>query len=831
MSAIIERDIQSALMVACADAGIEYKHVPVDGKWHRADLLNDRNGKADASIMLFSDGMGGIVMNWKQGEPRTFFVDDGRKLSDAEREERKRRADESRAKAEQERAARAARAADLSQIVLLAGRPLRSDHPYLISKGIPAHNGLREIPVKKLSATINYTPQSDDEPLTGRIIIAPIYSGIALLSLEFIDESGRKSALAGGAKSGGYWPKIDPHYGDAEKVIVCEGIADNLSLEVCNEGALVFAALSCGNLPKVAKTMRAFYPSAQIVIAGDLGNGAEKAREAAQAVGGVVAFPDFGLDRQDNQTDFNDMHLARGADAVRACIDAAVATMVEQPERLPQAVIQQEDDAPTEAESDEQVIERLAGLKPMQYDRVRKEEAKRLGVQVSTLDRMVASARSEGGDHDDGPFDSVEPWHEPVDGAALLADLVRLVRRFIVCDEATAHGSALWITMTWLIDSVDVAPIAAITAPEKRCGKSQLLFLMARLSSRALAASNISPPALFRAIEAWRPTLLIDEADAFMRENEELRGLLNSGHTRDSAYVIRTVGDDHTPKQFFVWGAKAIAGIGHLADTLMDRSITLELRRKLPHEQVDKLRHAEPGTFERLRSKLARWAEDNANAVRMARPALPDALHDRAADNWEPLLQIADVAGGQWPEIARRAALKLSGESEQSQSAGAELLTDIKSVFDKLNVSRISMADLLAELLADDEAPWKTWNRGREMTARQLGKKLSEYGIRSKTVKIGYDAPKGFTIDQFKDAFDRYLSSPMVSPVSPVTQSPSSTGAASAVTEAQSLGRVGIPSVTGKPLPHKAGDRVTNETGATRCEGSFVTDDEAEAEL
>ncbi|KAG0322623.1 hypothetical protein BGZ97_005283 [Linnemannia gamsii] len=161
--------------------------------------------------------------------------------------------------------------------------------------------------------------------------------------------------------------------------------------------------------------------------------------------------------------------------------------------------------------------------------------------------------------------------------------------------------------MTWFMDVINVAPIAVITAPEKRCGKSQLLFLIGKLAKQALTASNITPAALFRAVELWRPTLLIDEADAFMKENEELRGLLNCGHTRESAYVVRTVGEDHMPKLFFVWGAKAIAGIGHLADTLMDRSISLELRRKLPSEQIDKLRYAAPDLFDQLQM----WLEAN----------------------------------------------------------------------------------------------------------------------------------------------------------------------------------------------------------------------------
>lgn len=482
-------------------------------------------------------------------------------------------------------------------------------------------------------------------------------------------------------------------------------------------------------------------------------------------------------------------------------------------------------------ESDDKVIKRLAALTPMQYDRARKDEAKRLGVQVATLDRSVAAARGDAVDDPEGPFGSVAPWQEPVDGAALLSELTRVVRRFIVCDDTTARAAALWVAMTWVIDAVHVAPIAAITAPEKRCGKSQLLFLMGRLSCRPLAASNITPAALFRAIEAWKPTLLIDEADAFMRENEELRGLLNCGHTRESAFVVRTVGDDHTPKRFFVFGAKAIAGIGHLADTLMDRAIVLELRRKLPHESVDKLRHAEAGMFERLCAQLARWADDNEQAVRLTRPLVPASLHDRAGDNWEPLLQIADVVGGEWPHLARRAALKLSGGGEQSQSIGAELLADIKAVFDKRKVQRISIADLLAELLADHEAPWRTWKRGREMTCRELSKEVSTYGIASKTLRIGFTVAKGFDCEQFKDAFARYLPSPVDTPSSSVTRLQPHAGAAFDVTEAPLPNPGGNVSVTAKTVSGKACNRVTEETGGASEKGMTVIDDEAEDRL
>ncbi len=237
-----------------------------------------------------------------------------------------------------------------------------------------------------------------------------------------------------------------------------------------------------------------------------------------------------------------------------------------------------------------------------------------------------------------------------------------------------------------------------------------------------------------------------------------MRGLLNCGHTRDSAYIIRTVGDTFTPTRFNVWGAKALAGIGHLSETLMDRAIALELRRKMPHENVERLRHAEPELFDDLVSKLARFADDNRTALRGAKPALPNALHDRAQDNWEALIAIAELAGAAWLDRATRAALKLSGSDAESLSIGVELLTDIKELFDSNRMDKISTADLIVALCDDDEKPWATYNRGKAISPRQVSKRLGEYGIKSKNIRIGHSSvAKGFELDQFREAFARYL--------------------------------------------------------------------------
>lgn len=421
---------------------------------------------------------------------------------------------------------------------------------------------------------------------------------------------------------------------------------------------------------------------------------------------------------------------------------------------------------PMDDGSDDATIKRLSKLSPLEYDRIRKAEAERLNIRPTTLDKLVFAER-KGAVNTGLEIENVEPWPEPVNPEQLLTDISVCVSRFIVCEPDTANTVALWAAMTHFIDVVQVAPLAVITAPEKRCGKSQLLFLLGRLVNRPLSASNISPAALFRAIDAWQPTLLVDEADAFMKENEELRGLINCGHTRESAYVVRVVGENFTPTKFNVWGAKAISGIGHLADTLMDRAVVLELRRKMPHESVERLRHAEPGLFNMLASKLARFADDYRSQVWAARPHLPEQLNDRAQDNWEPLLAIADTAGGDWPQLARSAALKLSGTESDSMSIGVELLADIQEIFDIKKSDKLFTADLINALCDDDEKPWATYNRGKAIAPRQVSSRLKGYGIESKTIRIGYDTKKGFTKDQFQESFDRYLNSSKNSSLDP----------------------------------------------------------------
>jgi putative DNA primase/helicase len=450
---------------------------------------------------------------------------------------------------------------------------------------------------------------------------------------------------------------------------------------------------------------------------------------------------------------------------------------VTQPDTMPPTEAKAKAKAEAEAETETEA-EAEAGVET----ETEAEAGVETGVETETEKAKPTRKATKKNVSPDTPFADIEPWHEPINPAALLTEISATIKRFIVCSNETASAAALWIAMTWFMDVVQVAPLAVITAPEKRCGKTQLLTVLGHLVCKPLTASNITSAALFRSIDAWQPTLLIDEADAFMRENEELRGLINCGHTRNSAYIVRTVGTDFTPKQFNVWGAKAISGIGHLADTLMDRAIVLPLRRKLPTESVARLRYAEPKSWESLSRKLARFAQDFADEVGRARPDLPDELNDRAQDNWEPLLQIADTAGGDWPKRARIAAIALSSDGEQSQTIGVELLSDIHAIFEAKNVDRLSSADLVAALVEDEEKRWAGHNRGFPIKPAQVARLLREYNICSNTIRVFCTTKKGYLRNQFEDAFARYVLADPLPADLPVTPSQANADAGLAVT-------------------------------------------------
>jgi putative DNA primase/helicase len=402
--------------------------------------------------------------------------------------------------------------------------------------------------------------------------------------------------------------------------------------------------------------------------------------------------------------------------------------------------------------TDNAVIGELASLDPLEYELGRDLAAAGLGIRVSALDKLVKGRRAaRQAENAVLPHWNVEPSAESVDGAALLNNLRQIFRRYVVLPTGADIVLSLWVLHAWTMDAGDISPLMVLVSPTKRCGKTSVLILIYFLTPRSELSSNITAPALFRYIEDVRPTLLIDEADSFAKDNEELRGILNSGHTKAAANVIRNV--DHKPRRFSTWAPKAIATIGTLADTLEDRAVVVRLQRKPPGATVQRLGRRDNADFAALRSQAARWAADNFDKLADPDPKMPN-LNDRAADNWRPLLAIADLAGGTWPEEARRAACLLSGE-QQDGAIGVELLRDIRSTFGDDDVIRSS--DLVAKLTADAERPWAEWKHGRPLTQKQLAGLLAPFHIISLTVHPpGLPDGKGYRRIDFEEAWAAY---------------------------------------------------------------------------
>lgn len=382
--------------------------------------------------------------------------------------------------------------------------------------------------------------------------------------------------------------------------------------------------------------------------------------------------------------------------------------------------------------------------------------AKKIGVSVSMV-RKAVNGPNRGEAQSESIVEDIEPWDTPVDGLELLQLIHNILESHVVMELHCTVACALWISVTYAYDSFRIFPILAITSPEKRCGKTTLLELLAGLTYKPLLASNITPSAIFRTIEKCQPCLLIDEADTFLKDNEELRGIVNSGHTRRSAFVIRTNPTTLEVEKFSTWGPKAIALIGRLPETIADRSIPIRLERKTTCESVQRVGIDFDGEQRNFRRRMKRWGDDSAKLLKAVSPEIPDTGNDRAQDNWSPLLAIAELAGGNWPERARAAMLNLEKASD-TESIKQILLKDIRTIFGVQD--RISSKELVQGLVAIEDHPWSDWKKGKQLSQNGLANLLRPYAIQSKTIRIGESTPKGYMREQFADVFERYLPTP-----------------------------------------------------------------------
>lgn len=421
----------------------------------------------------------------------------------------------------------------------------------------------------------------------------------------------------------------------------------------------------------------------------------------------------------------------------------------------------------TQAELEPHVVKAAAKLGKGDLDRRKDALATLLGVKARTLTSLVKEETPSKGAVDDekpthSPFtDVLEPSEEEVDGDTLLDEIVALINRYVILTPAQAVSVACWVVFSYGFESMRICPQLLINSPAKRCGKSTLLELIVNLSLRPLAASNISPAAIYRAIEAWRPTLLIDEADTFLgsSSSEDMAGILNSGHNRGLAFVIRTteVDGEHVPKSYSTFCPKVIAMIKAPADTIIDRSIVIRLERKLHTQRVDALAVDGSEQMRGLRSRILRWTNDHVETVKFEIHATPPMSNDRARQNWAVLVAFAQALGPKSLAAVLHAANEIANTAELEEDLEGDLLTDLQELVALQSGANIQSATLVKELGKMAHRPWIHVNHGKALTESGLAQMLKPFGARPLKYRDGKVTLRGYVVCQLQQIFRRYL--------------------------------------------------------------------------
>lgn len=380
------------------------------------------------------------------------------------------------------------------------------------------------------------------------------------------------------------------------------------------------------------------------------------------------------------------------------------------------------------------------------------------------------------------PMDNVRPINgtvvpvmdlPKVDGAKLLDTVHSFLARFVAYPSDAAHvAHTLWVAHAHPMDAWESTPRIAFLSPEPGSGKTRALEISELLVPRPVEAVNVTPAYLFRKVSDpdGRPTILFDEIDTVFgpkaKDNEEIRGLLNAGHRRGAVAgrcVVR--GKIVETEEIPAYCAVALAGIGDLPDTILTRSIVVRMRRRAPGERVEPYRrrvHSAEGKT--LHDSLAVWADSVIEQLTDAWPEMPEGINDRDADVWEPLLAVADAAGGHWPERARVTAVTLSKVA--TPSIGILLLTDLRLVFGDLDV--MATEAILTTLHEMDESPWAEI-RGKPLNDRGLATRLRRYDIKPKVIRVGDTTHRGYSRADLFDAWNRYLGTSPMESVTTVT--------------------------------------------------------------
>lgn len=455
-------------------------------------------------------------------------------------------------------------------------------------------------------------------------------------------------------------------------------------------------------------------------------------------------------------------------------------------EQLQQLVAAQPDDEPGQAGNgagnghgngsdhdtagDDAAILRLAKMARLAYERVRIDEASRLGCRPNILDKLVDAARGENHHSGEGQrieFEPIEPWPEEVDGAALLDELATFFKAHATLPlEHVKDGLALWVLHCFCFENFAITPRLIIKSIDPQSGKSTIIDLLTLVTPRAVDVESATVAYFFRVIEMAHPTFLLDEADRFLnkKENGELIGAINAGAKRGGKMGrVVPIGDHHEPRNFDVFAPVALAGIGTMPGTIEDRAIILMMKPRTEDEKFDPIDDEARATAEKLKQQAARWCADHAQELRAARPEMGK-LYNRAADRWRCLYAIADLAGDTWGDTARATmeAFTAAG-TDDSQSLGVKLLADMRTIFDGTDaeeakaVDEISSDDALTHLCAMADRPWPEMGKEHEpLSINGMTRMLKKYVGKRKRLTAS-PRPWGYRREDFKDAWRRYI--------------------------------------------------------------------------
>ena len=696
------------------------------------------------------------------------------------------------------------------QSVAIDGTPAAS---YLKSRGID--------PTSVSDDQIRFRKDADRPAMVARVTDSA--GKLVAVQCTYLSNEGRKDGKNPPRKSLGRVSGSAVRFGAlraSSPLVLTEGVEDALAISTLTDGA-VWATLGTSGL-KGLKLPDIGGMSELVIFADHDRAGLEAAEElAAKAVGHghSVRLAKSPLEGEDP----NDVLMRGGVNETQECLAQSVPRSRRSGNRLDGALA-----ALSAAENTEAVRTALVSLNEAlgNQDRLTRELTRekallllrKAGIQspARVFDAAVQAPNEEAGEARKRTmaFDEIVPAADSQNGHNLLESVRAEITRYVAFPtEHAATVATLWVVYSHAFNMFSKAAYLQVASAEKGCGKTTLLTVLSKLAPKSLFTSNISPAALFRVIERYQPTLFIDEADTFLAINEELRGVLNGGHTREGAFVLRVEGDQHDPVRFSTWAPKVLAGIGSLPEATESRCHRITLLRRSHAQQIERLRGNpdEEARFSALRSRIVRWVNDAEEDLQEAAYRDWTGMLNRAGDLWDPLLAIAAIAD--WSERASKAAEAFAAENYEEERT-ALLLADIMTCFGV--EERLASAELVQRLKDLPDRPWSSLGRnGTGITMPILANWLRNCGIpTNRTLRIAGKPCKGYERHRFDEAF-RSFSPPESSPQAdePLTQR--------APTPSQSVTRLQPNDVGGFPQTRS----VTSATPVTEANHSKLNED------